>query len=92
MGLKIYIRALSETSLPSLTTEVKNAFSLRYVLIVHSGDIHFLKFWRVKTTARASVNEQNNSLEPRSSRELLAADEGFEPSQTESESGVLPLH
>lgn len=23
---------------------------------------------------------------------LLAADEGFEPSQTESESGVLPLH
>lgn len=23
---------------------------------------------------------------------LLAGDEGFEPSQTESESGVLPLH
>ena len=23
---------------------------------------------------------------------FLAADEGFEPSQTESESGVLPLH
>ena len=23
---------------------------------------------------------------------ILAADEGFEPSQTESESGVLPLH
>lgn len=29
---------------------------------------------------------------PRTGKRRLAAGEGFEPSQTESESGVLPLH
>ena len=35
---------------------------------------------------------KNKSLTERSSIRLLAAEEGFEPSQTESESVVLPLH
>ena len=34
---------------------------------------------------------KNKKTEDKSPR-FLAADEGFEPSQTESESGVLPLH
>ena len=33
-----------------------------------------------------------NKKAPNFRSELLAAGEGFEPSQTESESGVLPLH
>ena len=34
----------------------------------------------------------NNKSHPKGWLLLLAEDEGFEPPQTESESGVLPLH
>ena len=39
-----------------------------------------------------SQSEANKKRHPNGWRFLLAEDEGFEPPQTESESGVLPLH
>ena len=37
-------------------------------------------------------SEMKKIIVPQGTMIFLAADEGFEPSQTESESGVLPLH
>ena len=46
-----------------------------------------------KLKGQTAKNGQQKSLEPLRFKAFpLAADEGFEPSQTESESGVLPLH
>ena len=54
----------------------------KLILVTPSGAFIF---W-ASTAGKKKTLKADNSLEG------LAADEGFEPSQTESESGVLPLH
>ena len=50
-------------------------------------------FWeRGCSESAGGVSQKKSRREPYIVRDDLAGDEGFEPPQTESESGVLPLH
>ena len=46
----------------------------------------------IQIGSNPSIRSQNKKLITNVMSFLLAEDEGFEPPQTESESGVLPLH
>ena len=54
------------------------------------GNAPFLE--RGCSESAGGVSKKKSRREPYIVRDDLAGDEGFEPPQTESESGVLPLH
>ena len=54
------------------------------------GNAPFLE--RGCSESAGGVSQKKSRREPYIVRDDLAGDEGFEPPQTESESGVLPLH
>ena len=54
------------------------------------GNAPFLE--RGCSESAGGVSQKKSRCEPYIDRDDLAGDEGFEPPQTESESGVLPLH
>ena len=54
------------------------------------GNAPFLE--RGCSESAGGVSQKKSRREPYIVRQDLAGDEGFEPPQTESESGVLPLH
>ena len=54
------------------------------------GNAPFLE--RGCSESAGGVSQKKSRREPNIVRDDLAGDEGFEPPQTESESGVLPLH
>ena len=62
------------------------------------GSHQFLNWWRRYATGISHLDRFESQPKPIKKTTpkvwsfLLAEDEGFEPPQTESESGVLPLH
>ena len=73
-------------------------FDCRFAKGKSYGSHQFLNWWQQLSPGQLhldgfeSQSMANKKRHPNGWRFLLAEDEGFEPPQTESESGVLPLH
>ena len=73
-------------------------FDCRFALGKSYGSHQFLNWWQQLSPGQLhldgfeSQSKANKKRHPYGWRFLLAEDEGFEPPQTESESGVLPFN